>query len=506
MNTNCTPMLLCDFYKISHRPDYPKGTEFVYSTFTARKSYIPGINGTVVFGLQRFVQKYLIDYFNDHFFSRPVDEVVEEYARTIRQTLGDPDPATEHIAALHALGYLPLHIASIPEGNIVPLRVPYITIENTLPEFFWVTNYIETLLSAELWLPTTSATLANEYRKVFDHYALITNPEAKDFAAFQGHDFSFRGMSSVESAQMSGMGHLLSFVGTDTIPAILEAQNYYFAEPDKELIGTSIPATEHSVMCAGGKDGELETYRRLLTETHPTGFISIVSDTWDLWHVITQTLGVDLHDVIMARDGKLVVRPDSGDPVKIMCGDPEAEPGSPAFKGVVELLWEFFGGTISSTGYKVLDSHIGAIYGDSITLLRAEAICEGLKQKGFASTDWVAGIGSYTYQYVTRDTFGHAMKATWVQINGVEHKIFKDPVTDDGVKKSLTGRIVVMADDFRVIDNLTLAEERAMVEDQMLQTVFEDGHFIYQWNFHTIRAAIAAQRKIAVNATFPQGG
>ncbi len=506
-----SPLLLADFYKLSHRRQYPPGTEYVYSTWIARKSYLPDVNATVAFGFRRFIQKYLIDYFNDHFFSRPLSEVLREYDRIVTNTLGG-EPDHDHIVQLHNLGYLPLKIRAVPEGTVVPLRVPSLTIENTLPEFFWLTNYVESLMSSELWAASTSATIANEYRKVLDAYAQKTNPEGTDFVQFQGHDFSMRGMSSVESGAVSGMGHLLSFSGTDTIPAIVEAERYYSANVSKELVGTSIPATEHSVMCAGGKADELETYRRLLEDVYPSGMVSIVSDTWDLWHVVEQTLGRDLHDVVMNRDGKVVVRPDSGDPVDILCGTGrmlETESGfrsywnqsplnaPPEEKGVIELLWDAFGGTVSSTGYKLLDSHVGCIYGDSITLERCRQICQRLEAKGFASTNVVLGIGSFTYQFQTRDTFGTAMKATHVVINGKEYNIFKDPVTDDGTKKSLTGRVVVGQDyDGRLVawDGYSIAEQAERARFDMLQPIFLDGNLTYVQTFGAIRARLAKAR------------
>lgn len=205
------------------------------------------------------------------------------------------------------------------------------------------------------------------------------------------------------------------------------------------MIGVSVPATEHSVMCMGTEDSELETFKRLICELYPSGVVSIVSDTWDFWRVITE-FTVALKPEILARQpnalglAKLVFRPDSGDPVKIICGDPDAEVGSPAYKGAVECLWEVFGGTTTDQGYKVLNERVGLIYGDSITLDRAQRILEGLEAKGFASNNLVFGIGSFTYNYLTRDTFGFAVKATWGQVNGVGRELFKDPITDSGVK------------------------------------------------------------------------
>lgn len=487
------PSLLCDFYKVSHRPQYPSGTKFVYSTWTPRMSRMAGVDHVVAYGFQAFIKKYLIDFFEDNFFSRPKVLVVGEYERYIKFALGDPNPATQHIADLHDLGHLPILIKALPEGTLCPLRVPMLTIENTDERFFWVTNYLETLMSCELWLPSTSATTAFEYRKILSRWAEKTGDMG--FVQFQGHDFSMRGMGSVESAASSGSGHLLSFVGTDTIPAIQFHEQYYNADIEKELVGCSVNATEHSVMCAGGAEpgDEYETYRRLIEDVYPTGIVSIVSDTWDLWEVITKILPM-LHSKIMARDGKVVIRPDSGDPVKIICGDRHAAAGTPAYRGVVELLWDIFGGTTNDKGYKCLDSHIGAIYGDAITLDRAERICAGLAEKGFASTNVVFGIGSYTYQYVTRDTFGFALKSTHCVIGDEDRPIFKDPKTDDGVKKSLRGRVAVVQDrgdvDLRALDGFS-REER--VVGDLLRPIFEDGVLLVNDTLAEIRARLQSK-------------
>ncbi|MGN6492961.1 MAG: nicotinate phosphoribosyltransferase [Agriterribacter sp.] len=430
MKTN--PFLLTDYYKVGHIFQYPPNTTLVYSNLTPRKSRLKNVNEMVFFGLQYFMKEYLVKYFNENFFEQPKEKVMIEYKRRIRTSIGElPDYA--HIEKLHDLGYLPIEIKALPEGSLVPMRVPCLTVVNTLPEFYWLTNFLETILSAITWQACTSATIAYQYKKLLTHYAEETGVPA-DFVQWQAHDFSFRGMSSLESAMISGMAHLTSFTGTDTIPAIDALEQYYSADADKELVGGSVAATEHSVMCSGSKEGELETFKRLITEVYPSGIVSVVSDTWDLWKVCTTYLS-ELKETVLRRNGKVVIRPDSGDPVKIICGDPEGKTQEER-KGVVELLWDIFGGTVTNKGYKLLDAHIGAIYGDSINLERAEAICKGLLQKGFAS-QVVFGVGSYTYQYNTRDTFGLAMKATYVEIAGEGRNIFKDPVTDDGTKNLL---------------------------------------------------------------------
>jgi nicotinamide phosphoribosyltransferase len=483
------PMLLCDFYKVSHRAMYPEGTEIVYSTWTPRASRIKDITHVVNFGTQAFIKTWLIDYFNDNFFRQPKHQIISDYKRILKNTLGIENPETKHIEDLHDLGYLPLSIKALPEGALVPIRVPTMTIQNTNPKFFWLTNYIETLASCDLWQPTTSATLAHEYRKILDRFALETVGNT-DFVQFQGHDFSMRGMSSLESAVSSGMGHLLSFAGTDTIPAIQGAELFYGANVEKELVGTSIPATEHSIQCAYGDDTKY--FDKMLTEVHPSGFVSIVSDGYDFWNVIGSVVP-SLKEKIKSRNGRVVIRPDSGDPVLIVCGDPNGKTELER-KGAVEALWDIFGGTVTDRGYKVLDTHIGLIYGDAITLRRCKEICERLQQKGFASINCVYGIGSYTYQYNTRDTFGFALKSTLCVINGDEKQIFKDPKTDDGIKKSQKGRVCVFRnnDEYIFIDGYGLTSS---VQTDQLTEVFRDGKLLVEQTFAEIRERLKSEQR-----------
>lgn len=474
---------LTDFYKTDHRRQYPKNTTKVYSNFTARISRLPGIDRVLVFGLQYFVKEILINKFNSSFFQQPKEKVVAAYKRRMDTSLGPNAVEMSHIEALHDLGYLPISLKSLPEGTLAPLRVPILTITNTHPEFAWVTNFLETILSNSIWHPITSATIAYQYRKILNKYAFETST-VSDFVQWQGHDFSMRGQSSMEASLVSGAAHLTCFTGTDTIPAIDWLEKYYCANAEAELIGGSVPATEHSVMCLGGKETEEQTYERLITEVYPKGIVSIVSDTWDFWHTLTVAIP-KLKDKIMARDGKLVIRPDSGDPVLILCGDKSAKYGSPAYKGAVQLLWETFGGSINGKGYKQLEPHIGLIYGDSITLERCEEICLRLKEQDFASTNVVFGIGSYTYQYVTRDTFGFAMKATYGIIDGKSVEIYKDPLTDGGVKKSAKGLL-------RVNSDLTLSECVSVDQEKsgLLETIFLNGKLTKETSLAQIRGRV----------------
>jgi nicotinamide phosphoribosyltransferase len=482
---NINPFLLTDYYKVGHIFQYPPNTTLVYSNLTPRKSRFDGMDEMVFFGLQYFIKEYLQKYFTENFFAQPKGKVVNDYRRRIQTSLDAPLPSYQHIEALHDLGYLPIEIKALPEGSKVPMRVPCLTIVNTLPEFYWLTNFLETILSSVIWQPCTSATIAWEYRKLLNKYAAETGmPDA--FIQWQAHDFSFRGMSSLESAITSGMGHLLSFTGTDTIPAIDALEQYYNADADRELVGGSVAATEHSVMCSGSRDGELATFKRLITEVYPAGIVSIVSDTWDLWKVCTEYLPV-LNEIVLQRPGKVVIRPDSGDPVKIICGDPDGRTEAER-KGVVALLWDIFGGIVTGKGYKLLDEHIGAIYGDSINLERATAICEGLKKNGFA-TQVVFGVGSFTYQYNTRDTFGLAMKATYVEVKGEGREIFKNPVTDDGTKRSATGLLQVKKENGKYVlyDKVTKEAEK----DSELKTVYIDGKLTKEYTLAEIRKNLA---------------
>lgn len=518
--------LLVDGYKTGHKDQYPSNARVVFSNMTPRGSRVKGVDKVIFFGLQYFLKEYVINNWNESFFSRPIEEVVAKYARRLNGYLGPNNIGDQHIRDLHALGYLPLEFWALPEGSAVPMRVPMYVVFNTRPDvmpdavFAWITNSIETIASVTIWLPTTSATTALMYRKILNAWAKRTNPEMIEFVPWQGHDFSFRGHGSFESAVTSAAGHLLSFTGTDTVPVIDFFEEYYNADSDKELIGGSVAATEHSVMCMGGLEDEVETFRRLIEDIYPGGLVSIVSDTWDFWHVVNPDDGicVQLKDKIMARDGKVVIRPDSGDPVKIVTGYMEDEVGVEEdgsyfdlvtrkpltdleVKGMIVCLWEIFGGTETSAGYIQLDSHIGAIYGDSITIDRAVQICERLERKGFASTNLVYGIGSFTYQgeimpgaIVTRDTYGFAVKSTYGEVedeDGTTHgiEIFKDPKTDDGLKKSAKGLTAV----FREGDTFVLKDQATWdeVKNCEFKCVFKNGIMAKEYSLSEIRALVA---------------
>lgn len=467
---NFSPIFFHDFYKAAHKDMYPANTMQVYSNFTARTSRIEGIDEILIFGVQYLVKKYLVQEFQDNFFEKTKTEVIGRYQYIMDFALGAKAINTKHLEDLHDLRYLPIIVKALPEGTLCPIKVPFLTITNTHVDFAWLPNFLETLISNVLWHPITAATMAYQFRKVLHKYAERTSDDAV-MVPWQGHDFSMRGQTSIESSMVCGAAHLTCFTGTDTVPSILMLAEYYGAS---YFVGGSVPATEHSVMCMGGKDNEYETYRRLIEDIYPKGIVSIVSDTWDYWKVINEYLPKQ-KDKIMAREGKVVIRPDSGDPLSIITE-------------TLWRLWDIFGGTVNSKGFKVLDPHIGLIYGDSITLELCKKICVSLEAMGYASTNVVFGIGSYTYQHVTRDTFGFAMKATYGVVDGKPMNIFKDPVTDDGVKKSAKGLLRVD----RVDGKLALKQEVSIIEEHggELLAVFANGTELNTTSLKQIRQRI----------------
>lgn len=476
------PILLSDSYKQFHFKMYPKDLTLLYSNMTPRKSRLK-TQEAVWFGLQYYMKEYLVNQWNELFFKRPIEDVLAEFNR-FHKHFSFTEVDNTHITALHKLGYLPIVIKALPEGTSVPMRVPFFTIYNTHPDFAWLVNFIETAVSCVVWDMTVNATISKQYRTLFDYYAELSGGD-KNFVDFQGHDFSMRGRSSIETC-FNQAGHLLSFKGSDTIPAVLFLEQYYRADIEKELVATSVPATEHSVMMCGGKNNEIGTFAALMDE-FPSGILSIVSDTWNLWDVLTKYLP-ELKEKVLARNGKIVIRPDSGNPADIICGDPNTDEEHPAYKGVVELLWDIFGGKMNGKGFKELSEKIGCIYGDSITLEIAEDICKRLIKKGFATTNWVAGIGSYTFNHNTRDTLGIAMKATYCERNGEGMEIFKDPITDDGTKKSAKGLIAVHEneDGIYAVDRQTWDEEKG----GLLEVVFKDGEIVRETTLSEIRRRV----------------
>ena len=487
-------LLMVDGYKTCHHLMYRDGLEKVYSNFTPRSNkFAPiGNNGMVLNFGQQAVIRYIVEHFDTNFFKKPKNEVITEIKKELSTYLGI-DYDTAHFEKLHDLGYLPLRIKSLQEGTESAIRIPVLTVVNTNNNFAWLTNYLETIISNMLWQPITSATTALIYKRMAKRWIEKTDKAGLPALEFMLHDFSMRGLTGLDAATFSGMAHASVFLGSDSLPAIAGARKYY---DEKEFVVGSVAASEHSQMTAEGPEGELGVYKRLL-DKFPTGILSLVSDSYDLWRVITEYLP-QLKEQILSRDGKLVIRPDSGNPVDIICGtdvkgweaeDAFLELKKPSGKGVIELLWDIFGGTINEQGYKVLDPRIGMIYGESINTENYEQIAQRLEAKGFAITNLFCGIGSYTYQYKTRDTWGIACKCTAQQVNGELIPIFKDPITDSGMKKSAKGLLYVgLTEDgqYTLTDNVSW-ESEALGD---LRVIFEDGVFKNQTTLTEIRKII----------------
>lgn len=491
---NLNPLLLKDFYKATHAESYPQGLTRLVSYFTPRMSRLPDQQKLVMFGLQGFIQEYLIEAFNRDFFQRDKQEVLDEYARILDHTLGKGSYNLDKIAALHDLGYLPLEIRAIPEGSRVNVHVPMFEIFNTDPRFVWLVNTIETAISCTLWHTMVSANVGYEYRKIVNYYYDLSVDDDVPRSKALG-DFSMRGQESVESAIKSSAAFCLSFLNTATIPAIPWLEKNYFCDCTREPVAFGAISTEHSVMCSNyAIDGdEITLIRRLLTEVYPHHSFSMVSDSYDYWNLVENILP-QLKDEILEHDGCLAIRGDSGDPVEIVT--------QTVFK-----LWDIFGGTINSKGYKVLDSHVKALYGDSITLDRCDQIYDVLVKAGFACNNVSLGVGSFSMQCMerfcanglhrfdpfTRDTFGIAIKATYAEDQlGNPIMICKDPKTDSGhFKKSQRGCCSVRFDgnNFSYVDGLTFAEHCKDAQNQLIP-FFRNGEMINTYTLQQIRQTL----------------
>ncbi len=566
MTAGVTALSLIDFYKSGHIRHYPHNTEEVYSNLTPRTgahSNVPDSDGIIWAGISGVAQWLLVELWNKTFFERPVEEVVAEYQIILDTCIAANMVSMDHIVALHELGYLPVEIKSLPEGSFVPYGVPTLTIRSNNSDFGWITNYLETQLSAETWKCPTSATMAFAYRKRFEEHAAKTGYDAS-FVMWQGHDFSYRGMGGHMDAIMSDFGHIGSFYGTDTLPVIPYAMRYYHANIAREVIAGSIAATEHSVQCLHFDefDGDELAYLDHMLEMHPAGPFSIVCDGFDFFDFITNTLP-KRKDIIMSREGRIVIRPDSGEPADIICGtnpsakeltkdelndlivgpDSEGEIinyegvyylicgiqeqiedyGIDSYqpdvdnlselvmggkysilqpveaedtnegKGAYQILMDEFGFTVNDKGYRELDTHVGLIYGDSITLARQDNILNRLEARGDSGSNLVLGIGSFTYTFVTRDTHGFAMKATYGRVDGKAKRIWKDPKTGGGFKKSAKGllRVDKVNGDYKLTDDVTPEEEAG----GCLELIFKDSQMVKTITLAEYRANIDAELK-----------
>lgn len=481
------PMLLIDYYKAVHAEMLPEKITKSVSYFTPRMSRIARWDKVVMFGLQGFIKTYLIDYFNKEFFERPFEDVIAEYKRVLDHTLGESVYGIEKIERLHRLGYLPIEIVALPEGTRVPVHVPMFGITNTHPDFAWLPQALESLISAESWHPMIAATVGYTYREIVNRYYDQTCDDSLERARALGA-FDFRGEECTESAIKAGAGWCLSFLNTATVPVVPYLEQLYCCDCTKEPVAFGSPSTEHAVMCSNfAVDGDEITFlRRLLTEIYPNASVSVVLDSYDYWNVIDNILP-QIKEEILSHNGCMLMRGDSGDCVEVVT--------KTVFK-----LWEEFGGTINSKGYKVLDPHVKAIYGDSITVQRCEQIYNILEKKGFACSNVALGVGSFSFQCIeedgilkpfTRDTFSSCIKATYCEIDGKPYPIFKDP-KDGGFKKSQKGCCIVSEEngELQYIDELNW--EEAASDGNLLQAVFKDGALIKVQSLSEIRNRLHA--------------
>jgi nicotinamide phosphoribosyltransferase len=479
-------LLLKDFYKAVHSEMLNPGMTKSVSYYTPRKSRVNRWPKVVNFGLQMFIKNWLIDEFNENFFNRPEDEVVAEYKRVLDNAMGKDIYDINKVRKLHKLGYLPIEIISIPEGVEVPMRCPIFGITNTHDEFAWLPQALESLISAEVWYPMITATVGHTYRQIVDKYYNLTCDNDIPHRRALGN-FDFRGDMGVDAALKAAAGWLMSFVNTATVPAIPFMEQMYNCDCTKEEVGFGAVSTEHFVMCSNfAADGDERTFlKRLLTELYPNTSFSCVCDSYDYWNVVENILP-SLKEEIMAHNGCFLVRGDSGDCVDVVT--------KTVFK-----LWELFGGTVNAKGYKVLDPHVKALYGDSITVERAEKIYQILMDNGFAACNVSLGVGSFSMHCIeedgmlkpfTRDTFSSCIKACDAIINGKEYPIFKDPKTDretgDGFKKSQRGacRVFLKDGELTYEDGLTYEES---LKNNIMQPVFRDGKLLVDYTIKQVR-------------------
>lgn len=488
------PLLCLDFYKTAHAEQYPVGLTKMVSYYTPRMSRLEDVDKVTLFGLQAFINEYLIEAFNEYFFGVPFDRVWDEYTRVLGATIGTDGVGHDRLKGLHDLGYLPLEIRAVPEGVRTDIHVPQIEISNTHPDFVWLVNSIETMLSCSMWHTQVSAEVGYRYRKIVNEYAKRTCDDDVVPARLLG-DFSMRGQDSVESATKSSAAFCLSFLNTATVPAILWLEKNYACRADEEPVAYGALSTEHSVMCSNFAidSDEVTHMRRLLTEIYPHKSFSVVSDSYDYWNLVENILP-QLKDEILAHEGCISIRGDSGDPVDVVT--------KTVFK-----LWDIFGGSVNAKGFKVLNPHVKALYGDSITPQRCQRIYQILENNGFAVSNVALGVGSFsmecledfeedwdtgkirlTYRPYTRDTFGIAVKATYAEDkDGKPIMIFKNPKTDSGhFKKSQRGCCRVFKTDtgYAYEDGLTWQQAQSGNE---LITVFKDGNFTKLYSLKNVR-------------------
>lgn len=457
-------LTLTDSYKSTHWKQYPKGSTKVYSYLESRGGKF---NNTMFYGLQYFIKQYL--------YGQVVTEEKIQKAKKFWDAHLGPGLFNEsgwrHILDKHD-GHLPVRIKAVPEGTIVKTGNVLVTVENTDPEVPWLTNFLESIL-LQVWYPITVGTLSREVKKNLINYLKKTtsyNPEEiSGVVAFMLHDFGFRGVSSVESSGLGGSSHIINFMGTDTVPAILFAQEFYNTE---NPLAFSIPASEHSTMTSWGEPFEVKAMENML-DSYPTGLVACVSDSFDIIRACRDYWGTALRDKILSRDGRLVIRPDSGDPVQTL-------------KQIFHILWDKFGGTTNEKGFKVLDPHVRVIQGDGVNYESISDICNMMIEEGFSVENIAFGMGGALLQKVDRDTQKFAFKCSSITINGEEAEVRKNPIEINekgervqSFKKSKAGRL-------KLVNGQTVEHSHDEINDELVE-VFLNGKVMKEWTFEEVR-------------------
>ncbi|HLP52718.1 MAG TPA: nicotinate phosphoribosyltransferase [Chitinophagales bacterium] len=447
-------MLLTDSYKISHYKQYPPETTDIYSYFESRGGMFADVT---FFGLQYLLKSYLQGVVVTR-------EKIDEAEKIYSKHFGDPSlfyrEGWEYILNSHG-GRLPVRIKAAAEGSVIPTHNVMMTVENTDPKCFWLTNFLETLL-VQVWYGCTVATQSREIKKLIKKYLEETGDSAT--IDFKLHDFGFRGVSSVESAGLGSAAHLANFKGSDTIAGLSFIQDFYNTD---DVYGFSIPAAEHSTITSWGRSNEAQAYENMLTQ-YSKGLVAAVSDSYDIYNACEKLWGEQLKVKILTREGTLVVRPDSGEPKDVVLK-------------VVSILGDKLGYTTNGKGYKVLDPHIRVLQGDGVNYDSIGEILKNLKSHGWSADNIAFGMGGALLQKLDRDTQKFAFKCSSATVGGSERDVFKDPITDSG-KRSKRGRLKLIKDS--TLGYKTVANTEAG-EDQ-LKTVFENGEVTTQYTFDEV--------------------
>jgi nicotinamide phosphoribosyltransferase len=478
MKTQENIVLLADAYKYSHHKLYYPGTTKIYSYLESRGGQF---DETVFFGLQYFLKYYL----EGNVITKEKIDAAESFLTEVFGRTDVFDRSKFDYILEKYNGRLPVRIKAVPEGAVVPVNNVLMTIENTDPECFWLSNFLETLLM-QVWYPCTVATVSREARKIVEEYFEETAAEAsKPAIDFVLNDFGFRGVSSVESAGLGGAAHLINFMGSDTLMGSIVAQRYYDAQ---KVYGVSVPATEHSVCTLLGEEGELDVFKHIL-KTFPTGIVACVSDSFDIFRACSEYWGTELKDLVLSRDGVLVIRPDSGDPVFTLLK-------------VFDILMDKFGYTINEKGYKVLPPQVRVLQGDGINVQTIRSIYGALKVNGISAENLVLGMGGALLQKVDRDTQKFAFKCSYAEVNGKPVDVQKNPIEVDAhgkltqsFKKSKAGQLKLIRTDagYQTVRKETLPE----FEDQLV-TVFENGKIINTVSFEEVKERAVIAREVQV--------